>query len=179
MNAAVMMVTPRMSPAASGWRAMDSVAADAMRPIPIPAPIAAMPAPRPAPIRPNPQNCDDGVDAWARASASRWCMASPYSFLVFLGHGQTGEDGSEDGEDIGLDQRDQHLEERDEEDEGEGGDGRGHADHRARIVLDPQEEAEEDQQDRVAPRHVGEQTNGQGEGFREEPDDLDHEQERP
>ena len=42
MNAAVMIVTPRMSPAASGWRAMDSVAVDAMRPIPIPAPLFAV-----------------------------------------------------------------------------------------------------------------------------------------
>src|SRR6266702_324752 len=149
MNAAVMIVTPRMSPAASGWRAMDSVAVDAMRPIPLPAPVAAMPAPRPAPMRPHPQNCCDGVAAWARASASR-CMASPYSFLVFLGHGQTGEDGGEYGEDIGLDQRDQHLEERDEEDEREGGQGRGLAERRARVMSDPQEEAEEDQKDRVA-----------------------------
>src|SRR2546426_1210080 len=106
-------------------------------------------------------------------------MGSPYSFLVFLGHGQTDKDDGEDGEDIGLDQRDQHLEERDEQDEREGGQGRGQAERRARVMRDPQEEAEEDQKDRVAPRHVGEQTHGQREGLRHEPDELDHEQERP
>jgi len=49
MNAAVMIVTPRMSPAASGCRATDSVALAAMRPMPKPAPSVAMPAPIPAP----------------------------------------------------------------------------------------------------------------------------------
>jgi hypothetical protein len=44
-----MIVKPRMSPAASDWRATDSVALAAMRPMPKPAPSVAMPAPIPAP----------------------------------------------------------------------------------------------------------------------------------
>ena len=101
-----------------------------------------------------------------------------FSFLVFFGHGQAGEDGREHGEDVGLDEGDQHLEQHDEEDEAERGDGRRDAEGPRVGVLDSVEEAEQHQQDGVAPRHVGEQTDGQGEGLGEEPDDLDHEHER-
>jgi hypothetical protein len=52
MKAAVMMVTPRMSPAASGCRATDSTAEEAIREMPMPAAIAAMAAPMAAPNMP-------------------------------------------------------------------------------------------------------------------------------
>ena len=39
MNAAVKIIAPRMSPAASGWRAILSVAALPIIPMPIPAPL--------------------------------------------------------------------------------------------------------------------------------------------
>src|SRR5688572_20446938 len=82
MKAAVMIVTPRMSLAASGWRAIDSVALDAIRPIPIPAPMAATPAPMPAPMRPAPQFCS----AWAASAARIMGRArrSLMGFSVFL-----------------------------------------------------------------------------------------------
>ena len=80
-----MMVTPRMSLAASGWRAIDSVALAAMRPMPIPAPMAAIPAPIPAPMRPVPQNCSDSAASAARKrGARRSLMGSPVSFLSVL-----------------------------------------------------------------------------------------------
>src|SRR5262249_8031279 len=47
MSAAVRIMLPRISFAASGWRAMLSTADAASRPMPIPAPITARPAPMP------------------------------------------------------------------------------------------------------------------------------------
>jgi hypothetical protein len=49
IKAAETIMFERMSPAASGWRAMASTAPPPIRQIPIPAPIAARPAPIPAP----------------------------------------------------------------------------------------------------------------------------------
>ncbi len=49
INAADTIMFERMSPLASGWRAIASMALAPILPIPIPAPIAANPAPKAAP----------------------------------------------------------------------------------------------------------------------------------
>src|SRR2546422_2474547 len=49
MSAAVRIIAPRMSPDASGCRAIASTAWPPMRPMPSPTPITARPSPRPAP----------------------------------------------------------------------------------------------------------------------------------
>src|SRR5712692_8388176 len=49
ISAAVRIIAPRMSPEASGWRAIASTAWPPMRPMPSPAPITASPSPMPAP----------------------------------------------------------------------------------------------------------------------------------
>src|SRR5262245_20650951 len=54
ISAAVRIMLPRISPDASGWRAMLSTELAAILPIPMPAPITATPAPMPAPSNPRP-----------------------------------------------------------------------------------------------------------------------------
>src|SRR5882762_9521780 len=49
INAAVRIIAPRISPDASGWRAIASTAWPPIRPIPSPTPMTASPSPRPAP----------------------------------------------------------------------------------------------------------------------------------
>ncbi|HSO85809.1 MAG TPA: hypothetical protein VLQ91_04610 [Draconibacterium sp.] len=53
IKAAATIMFERMSPTASGWRAIASIALAPMFPMPIPAPIAASPAPIAAPNLPS------------------------------------------------------------------------------------------------------------------------------
>src|SRR5262245_14351644 len=122
IRAASRMEPPRISPAASGCRAMPSLAAAPMRPMPMPAPTATIPAPMPAPHL--------ARDRPAAAASSRGRNMSFFLSLWVSGDGwQPGSVLRVDGgvyeqdrelrEDEGLQQGHEALDDHDEDGEAE------------------------------------------------------------
>src|SRR5688572_29132364 len=160
MSAARMIEPPRMSPAASGWRAMPSLAAAPIRPMPMPAPTATMPAPSPAPILARPAKVDAAVSIAACCSGvSSWRIIVCFDFLwggcgeglvrpgspsrlaSMLGVDRgSDEDDRELGEDVRLKERHEALDDHDERGEADR-DGRDAPAGRA--VLDAGEEEDQ------------------------------------
>src|SRR5690348_9982795 len=169
MSAAVRIMAPRMSPEASGWRAIASTAWPPIRPMPIPTPITARPSPRPAP---------SSAFAFLAAAASSApvgcpCMSVTRSTMVsstcvrsmrVLHHAD--EHRREQRKDIGLQERHQQLEQHHEHDE------RDRA-SRDRPVREDEDQAEQRENHEMTGRHVGEQPERERERLDDLSDDLD------
>src|SRR5262245_33122542 len=102
MRPAATIIAPRMSPAALGCRAMPSIADAARRPMPAAPPMIVRPAPMPA-------------AKYARALGSMGFFPPVTLSLVRGMRVHPDEDGGEQREDVGLDQRHQQLEQHDEQ----------------------------------------------------------------
>src|SRR5688572_13441354 len=149
ISAAAMIIVRRISPAASGCRAIPSMAGPASLPMPSPAPISASPAPSPAPSHPSP----------------KWISGMTVLLLVGV-TGQVDEHGGQHGGDVRLDERDQELEQEDEEREAD-------RDRHDQPRLQEEDQPQHAEDDDVAGGHVGEQTDHERERLGEVPDDLD------
>ena len=94
-------------------------------------------------------------------------------FALVVADRQTGEHRSEHGEDVRLKETHQSLDEIHEHGESDSNDGCSVTACRAQKLCREEDQPDECQKDDVSGRHVGEQTDGQREGLREDADELD------
>src|SRR6266480_621846 len=179
MSAAVRIIAPRMSPDASGCRAIASTAWPPMRPMPSPTPITARPSPRPAPssalafLAAAAMSAPLGWPPWSSVtrstmvSSSRVCCNSPRAscdcLMRVLHHAD--EHRCEQRKDIGLQERHQQLQQHHER----------HERHRARRhqpAAEDENQAEQREDHEMPRRHVREQPQRERERLHDLPDDL-------
>src|SRR5512140_473001 len=205
MRAAAMIIVVRMSPRAVGWRAEPSRAAAASLPMPRPAPMTARPAPKPAERKARAAadmsfSCVDAGGVY-RAAVSRGAYRARLPMagsrpghvrtvgvrraharlgvtLIMLlvvpvvGEALTDEERGEHREDVRLHEPDEELEHEDRHRHRDGAD-------RHPLAVQRVDEAEQREDDDVPREHVREETDGEGEGLREEAEDLDRHHDAP
>src|SRR4029077_1720482 len=174
MSAAVRIMAPRMSPEASGWRAIASTAGPPIRPMPIPPPITARPSPRPAPssafaflaaaARSAPVGCPC-MSVTRSTMVSSTCVRS----MRVLHHAD--EHRREQRKDIGLQKRHQQLEQHHEHHKRDRAGRNGPA-------REDEDQAEERENHEVTRSHIGEQPKRERERLHELSDDFDRRQDR-
>src|SRR5215210_6325649 len=162
---------PVISSRISGWRVTDSITLPKMIPMPTPAPTAPRPPPTPRAID---LPASEPASACARSEMRKGSTSTVGLLcLVALGDRATEVDGTEHGEDEGLQRRHEAQLEEVQDDPG------GQHEHAEHLEAEQDREpARHEQDDQVTGEDVREQSHGERQQPHEVRDELEHEQRR-